>query len=77
MQTAQQFKDEGNKAFKSGDYNQAIEHYTKAIELDSTNPTYYSNRSGAQFNLGKFQDALNDAQKCIEVDPNFQKGYVR
>jgi serine/threonine-protein phosphatase 5 len=39
------FKNEGNKAFAAHDWVQAIDCYTKAIELDDTQPTYYSNRA--------------------------------
>jgi hypothetical protein len=35
---------------------------------------YYSNRSAAWAHLNKHEDALKDAQKCVERDPNFIKG---
>lgn len=38
-------KNEGNKAFAEHDWPKAIELYTKAIELDDTVATYYSNRA--------------------------------
>lgn len=38
-------KDQGNKAFAAHDWPTAIEFYTKAIEADPTQPTYYSNRA--------------------------------
>jgi len=39
------FKNEGNKAFAAHDWVAAIDLYTKAIELDGKQPTYYSNRA--------------------------------
>ncbi len=51
--------------------------YTKAIELDPTKPSYYTNRSAVNINLHKFEDALKDAEKAIEVDENYSKGYIR
>ena len=39
------FKDQGNKAFAAHDWATAIEFYTKAIEADPTQKTYYSNRA--------------------------------
>ena len=39
------FKNDGNKAFAAHDWLTAIDFYTKAIELDGTQPTYYSNRA--------------------------------
>jgi tetratricopeptide (TPR) repeat protein len=38
-------KDQGNKAFAAHDWPSAIEFYTKAIEKDPNQPTYYSNRA--------------------------------
>lgn len=38
-------KDLGNKAFAAHDWPTAIDYYTKAIELDNSQPTYYSNRA--------------------------------
>jgi serine/threonine-protein phosphatase 5 len=39
------FKDQGNKAFAAKDWPAAIEYYTKAIEKDPNQPTFYSNRA--------------------------------
>ena len=39
------FKDEGNKAFKVHDWITAVDKYTKAIELNDKEPTFYSNRA--------------------------------
>lgn len=38
-------KNQGNEAFKKHDWQTAVEFYTKAIELDDTDPTYYANRA--------------------------------
>jgi serine/threonine-protein phosphatase 5 len=38
-------KNEGNKAFSSHDWPKAIELYTKAIELNDKEPTFYLNRA--------------------------------
>lgn len=39
------FKNEGNKAFQSHNWNKAIELYTKAVELNDKEPTFFSNRA--------------------------------
>lgn len=39
------FKNEGNKAFAAHDWPTAIDLYTKAIDLNDKEPTYYSNRA--------------------------------
>jgi len=38
-------KNEGNAAFAAHDWPKAIDCYTKAIELNDKEPTYYSNRA--------------------------------
>jgi stress-induced-phosphoprotein 1 len=38
---------------------------------------FYSNRSGAYASLEKYQEALEDATKCVELKSDWAKGYVR
>ena len=70
-------KDEGNKCLKAKDFDGAIAKYTEAIALDPTNHVFYSNRSAAHLSKGDANSALQDAEKCIEVKPDWPKGYVR
>jgi len=72
-------KELGNKAFGSKDYETAISHYTNAIKLDGTNHVFYSNRSAchASNSPPNFEEACKDAKKCIELSPDFIKGYYR
>mmetsp|Transcript_6163 Transcript_6163/g.11020 ORF Transcript_6163/g.11020 Transcript_6163/m.11020 type:complete len:587 (+) Transcript_6163:63-1823(+) len=74
---AEQFKAAGNKALQSGDFTEAIENYTKAIDADGTNHVYYSNRSAAYLKKGDGNNALEDAMSTIGVNPEFSKGYSR
>ncbi|KAH8821685.1 Metallo-dependent phosphatase-like protein [Xylogone sp. PMI_703] len=70
-------KNEGNKAFAAHDWPLAIEKYTKAIELDPKQPSYYSNRAQANIKSEAYGYAIADATKAIELDPNFVKAYYR
>uniref|UniRef100_K3X3Q4 Hsp70-Hsp90 organising protein n=1 Tax=Globisporangium ultimum (strain ATCC 200006 / CBS 805.95 / DAOM BR144) TaxID=431595 RepID=K3X3Q4_GLOUD len=70
-------KNEGNEAFKHGKWELAVQKYTEAIEIDGANHVYYSNRSAAYAGWHKFKEAADDAAKCIEVNPDFVKGYHR
>ena len=38
---------------------------------------FYSNRSAAYLNAGKKQEALADGEKCVEIKPDWAKGYSR
>lgn len=77
MSSAIEFKDIGNKHLQAKEFDQAIEAYTKAIELDGSNHVFYSNRSAAYLSKGDATNALADGLKCTEVNPSFAKGYSR
>lgn len=75
---AEGFKAEGNRRLAEKDFTQAVEMYTRAIELDPDNAVYYSNRSAAFLAMGDARGkALRDAEKCIELRPDWWKGYSR
>ncbi|KAH7103020.1 putative stress-induced protein STI1 [Auriculariales sp. MPI-PUGE-AT-0066] len=77
MSDASALKDLGNKAFAAKQYDEAIDLFTKAIALDSSNHVLYSNRSAANAGKRQWSDALSDAEKCVEISPNWSKGYAR
>jgi hypothetical protein len=45
VEQATAFKNDGNKAFTAHDWPKAIELYTKAIELNDKEATFYTNRA--------------------------------
>lgn len=67
----------GNEHFKAGEYLKAAASYTKAIKLQPENHVLYSNRAQAFLKLNKVVKALEDADKCISLAPDFVKGYHR
>lgn len=42
---------QGNAAFKSGDYPFALSHYSQAIKLDPSQPTFFLNRAAVHLKL--------------------------
>ena len=60
----------------AGKYQEAMEAFTKSIELDPRISMAYSNRSLVYTNLGIYQQALEDANKAIELDPRNALAYV-
>ena len=66
IEKATEFKAKGNVAFKNKDWNAAIDYFTQAISCNPNDHVFYSNRSGSYINLGQFDKALEDANKCIE-----------
>ena len=72
-----QAKSLGDSAYRVGKFPTAISHYTEAITIDPENVILYSNRSAAYLSNKEKSKALGDARKCIELNPNFVKGYSR
>ena len=67
----------GNAALKAKNWGQAVACYTEAICLDGSNHVYHSNRSAAHLGAASYEDAIADAEKCIQLAPTFAKGYGR
>lgn len=44
-QEAVDLKNQGNKAFAAGDFPTAVTLYSKAIELNGKEPTFFTNRA--------------------------------
>lgn len=74
---AERLKDEANQFFKRQDYQEAVNLYSKAIDLSPESAVYYANRSIAHLRLENFGYALEDANSCLDLDRNYVKGYYR
>ncbi len=60
----------GNKMLKSGNYEGAIEDYSKALEISKDYRIYYQ-QGIAYKKLRKFDKALESFHKCLETNPEF------
>lgn len=74
---AEDLKASGNKEVAAGNYDQAVELYTQAINLNPNNPIYYCNRAAAYSSLSLHDKAIKDAKKALEIDPKYAKAYSR
>ncbi|TVY54607.1 Heat shock protein sti1-like [Lachnellula cervina] len=74
---ADELKALGNKAIAEKNFDEAIEKFTEAIEIEPTNHILYSNRSAAFASKKDYQNALNDANKVTEIKPDWAKGWGR
>lgn len=80
MQThdlAEQAKAQAYAAFSAGDFSSAVRHFTKAMSVGPSNYLLYSNRSATYARLGNYSDALADAEKSVQLKPEWPKGYFR
>lgn len=66
-------KDKGNAALQANKFDEAIKCYTEAIELDNRNHVLFSNRSAAYAKAGKYAQALEDAEKTVQLKPDWGK----
>ena len=64
---ADQFKEKGNNAFRNGNFLEAEEFYTQAVQKYSRNPLIFTNRANARLKLQRWEEALNDCMKSIEI----------
>lgn len=58
-------------------YKEAMELYSKGIQVLPKDATLYGNRSMCHLSMKNKQLALDDADKAIECDPTYAKGYYR
>ncbi|XP_039099064.1 RNA polymerase II-associated protein 3 [Hyaena hyaena] len=76
-QKALTLKEKGNKYFKQGKYDEAIECYTRGMDADPYNPVLPTNRASAYFRLKKFAVAESDCNLAIALNRSYTKAYAR
>lgn len=82
--TSLEEKAAGAVAWGLGDFTLAIEKFSAALDAEKAGDndttflkTVYSNRSAAYMKTNNKNAALLDADKCVELDSNWPKGYIR
>lgn len=82
MLNAEECKLLGNEAVANKNWESAYSYYLKGVSClqsveTSLRVILTSNISLVLLQLSRFQEALEEAAKCIELDPKFEKGYLR
>ncbi|KAL1547493.1 Hsp70-Hsp90 organizing protein 2 [Salvia divinorum] len=72
---AQKEKEAGNAAYKKKDFETAILHYTKAIELDDADISFLTNRAAVYLEMGKYEDCIKDCEKAVERGRELRSDY--
>jgi len=57
----------GNEAYKKKDFETALTHYNKAIELDPTNVIFRINKSAVYFEQGEFETCIKECLDAVDV----------
>ena len=68
-ETATAHATKGVQLAQQGAFDQAIEEFTKAIEVDPKDARIHRDRVGVYLTMQRFQDAVNDFTKAIELLP--------
>ncbi|KAL5225503.1 hypothetical protein ABZP36_012142 [Zizania latifolia] len=76
QEAADHHHDRGNEFFKQKKYQEAAMHYTEAMKNNPKDPRVFSSRAQCHIHLGALSEGLEDADKCIALDPTFLKGYL-
>lgn len=70
-------KGKGNEFYKGKNYQSAINSYTKAIELDSTNAALLTNRAAAALMLLQYKEAIQDCDAALVLENGNSKAFFR
>jgi len=73
--TEREYYMEAGEKYQAGNYKEAIELYTKAIDLKPDLAVAYNNRASSEVQLRRYEAALKDYDKAIELAPDFTRAY--
>jgi tetratricopeptide (TPR) repeat protein len=69
VMTAKEYIKRGNDFYNKGDYDNAIDEYTKAINLDRKNALVYFKRGYTYAKKGDYDNAITDYTITIKLEP--------
>ncbi|KAJ1379629.1 Tetratricopeptide-like helical domain superfamily, partial [Sesbania bispinosa] len=72
---AQKEKEAGNAAYKKKNFETAIQHYSKALELDDEDISYLTNRAAVYLEMGKLEECIKDCDKAVERGRELRSDY--
>uniref|UniRef100_A0A8D8ARA2 RNA polymerase II-associated protein 3 n=1 Tax=Culex pipiens TaxID=7175 RepID=A0A8D8ARA2_CULPI len=62
---------------KENNDQNAIEMYSKAIEINDRDPTYFVNRANSLFTLERYEECITDCDSAIALDAECANAYYR
>ena len=65
----------GNALYNLGEYDDAAESFSHAIEKEPDEAEHYYDRSWSYCNMDKFEDAIVDMNKALEIEPKTSAFY--
>ena len=76
-QTWEEWKNLGNQHYRDKNYKDAVDCYSKALDLDASNASLFTNRAAAHIMLLDHSSSIADCDRAIAADPAFSKAYFR
>ena len=73
--TAWDYNREGDRCYSLKQYKEAVENYTRAIQLQSNTGRFFNNRGCVYADLGEYDKAISDYNKAIELAPDYATPY--
>lgn len=78
---AEQLKEQGNKLFRTAQWAEAADLYTRAARSAHAPPAmravYIANRAACRFKLNKFKEVVADTSTALELRPDYKKARAR
>jgi tetratricopeptide (TPR) repeat protein len=75
LQTADTLLDKGAALFSLGRYEEAIEYFDRAIELDPNNAKAWDNKGSALYGLGRYEKAFEHYVRALQISPNYASAW--
>lgn len=80
--SVEQYINEGNEFFKKGEYDNAIESYSKALSFKPNASYIFFNRGMSYFKSGRYKKSVIDLQFTVQISPHnseflYSLGFVR
>ncbi|NWH95513.1 TTC12 protein, partial [Aegithalos caudatus] len=74
-QLANALKEQGNEAFREGDFALAIQRYSEGLERLRDKQELYTNRAQAYLKLREYEKAISDCEWALKCNKNCLKAY--
>ncbi|NXH42116.1 TTC12 protein, partial [Dicaeum eximium] len=74
-QLAHALKEQGNEAFRAGDFGLAIQRYSEGLQKLRDKQELYTNRAQAYLKLQEYEKAISDCEWALKCNKNCLKAY--
>ncbi len=73
--TKEEWLDEGNRLYNMGQFQEALQAFENAIQIDPTFADAYEGKTSALCTLGRYQEALVSVETALKLDPSYAASY--